>query len=419
MTSDFFEASPMSILNASIRGGLAPGQLGMVMARAGVGKSALLVHIALGHLIRGVEVLHVSLHDRSAHVRSFYQEILGELLRSGAGTEASAQVELEVERNRVIHSVLSGDFTPARLADLLNTLDEVMEFRPAVVIIDGAVESSEVAAAAQGWRDLARERSIRIWGTVRTHRDRGPSARELADSFATAVVLEPKGQQIELCVLRAQGEPVQDCAPLRLDPVTMLVRGQAAAVLDMVAPSPAPQIVTLVSGGTTGAECAFGEVAERWGLAEVNLSFEGHQLLRTRGCRILSEKELRQGAVSILYVNKHLQRIWDRNGPIARILQTQWHLVSQVRQLFVVGSIQHDDTVTGGTGWSVELAKRWNRTVWVFCQEREGWFQWDGGTWVAGVPVIEATMIGGTGTRFLSDAGRQAIEELFERSFGG
>ncbi len=136
MTSDFFEASPMSTLSASIRGGLAPGQLGMVLARAGVGKSPFLVHIALSHLIRGTEVLHVSLHDQAAHVRSFYQEILGELLRD-SGADPGA-MEAEVERNRVIHSFLTGSFTPERLSGLLATLDEVMDFRPAVVVIDGS-----------------------------------------------------------------------------------------------------------------------------------------------------------------------------------------------------------------------------------------------------------------------------------------
>ena len=156
-----------------------------------------------------------------------------------------------------------------------------------------------------------------------------------------------------------------------------------------------------------------------WGPQEINLTFEGQQQQRTRGSRVLSDKELRRGAVSIVYVNRHLQRIWASDGPIARILRIQWHLASQVKQLFVVGAIQHDDTVTGGTGWSVELAKRWSKPVWVFCQEREAWHRWDGEVWVEELPVIEATAIGGTGTRFLSEAGQAAVDELFERSFGG
>ncbi len=415
MTSDLFRQSPISTLYACIRGGLAPGQLGMVMARAGVGKSPFLVHIALGHLLRSSEVLHVSLQDPAAHVRSFYHEILTELARASGVDPASAQVE--VERNRIIHSFLSGPFTPARLGRLLTTLDDVMDFRPAVVVIDGSFEAAEVDSSA--WRAFAKEANIRIWGTVKTHRGRGPSAEELASSFDTAVVLEPKGQKVQLRVLRAGGEDVSESTALCLDPVTMLVAGQPSPGTDIVAPSPAPQTVTLVSGGVTGAECAFGQAAERWGLTEINLTFAGHHQVRTQGSKTLTEQELKQGAVSMVYVNQHLRRIWDRNGPIAKIIQTQWHLASQVRQLFVVGIIREDGTVTGGTGWSVELAKRWNKTVWVYCQERDAWHCWSGTEWVLGEPVIETTAIGGTGTRALSDAGKAAIDQLFARSFGG
>jgi hypothetical protein len=414
MTSDLFGLSPMSTLSASIRGGLAPGQLGMVMARAGVGKSAFLVHIALGHLLRGTEVLHVSLQDEATHVRSFYDEILAELLR-GSGTN-TATARVEVERNRVIHSFLSGPFTTDRLTHLLATLDEVMHFRPAVVVIDGAMDASDVDAAA--WKKMAQDGNIRIWGAVNTHREGGPSAEDIANSFDTAVVLEPHGKIIALHVLRAGGQDAPETDPLHLNPVTMLVEGDVPASGPIVAPSPAPQTITLVSGGTTGAECAFGEAAEKWGLSEVNLTFAGHRQVRTNGTKTLSDKELQQGAVSMTYVNQSLKRSWDRNGPVAKILQTQWHLVSQVRQLFVIGVIKQDNTVTGGTGWSVELAKRWNKTVWVFCQEKNSWHKWSGTEWVAGEPIIETTAIGGTGTRFVSDAGKAAIDELFERSFG-
>lgn len=414
MTNDLFRPSPMSALNAILRGGLAPGQLGMVMARAGVGKSAFLVHVALGHLIRGAEVLHVSLQDPAAHVRSFYDEILTDLARASGVDEGLAR--LQVERNRVIHSFLTEPFTTDHLTRLLATLDEVMGFRPAVVILDGVLEAAELEAGA--WRRFAQAAGIRIWGSCRLHRDGGLRAEEIAGRFDTAVVLEPRGVDVELRVLRAGGEPASEPTTLRLDPQTMLLEVGQAPRAGATAPSPAPQTVTLVSGGTTGAECAFGEAAERWGLNEVNLTFAGHPQVRTRGSRSLTDKELKQGAVSMAYVNRHLERGWDREGPIARVLQSQWHLVSEVRQLFVVGVMRDDATVTGGTGWSVELAKRWSRPVWIFCQERGRWYRWDGSAWVPDEPVIETTAIGGTGTRHLSDTGRAAIEGLFARSFG-
>ena len=103
---------------------------------------------------------------------------------------------------------------------------------------------------------------------------------------------------------------------------------------------------------------------------------------------------------------------------IRRILQTLWHMVSRSQQVFVVGTIQPDGSVVGGTGWSVELAKMWNKSLWVFDQDRDGWYTWDGDEWLSGVPVIEALHFSGTGTRFLEENGRAAINSLFERSYG-
>ena len=84
----------------------------------------------------------------------------------------------------------------------------------------------------------------------------------------------------------------------------------------------------------------------------------------------------------------------------------------------MVGVIQPDGTVHGGTGWSVELARRWNKQAWVFDQTHEAWYRWTGREWSKGIPVIETPTFAGTGTRFLNEAGKNAIRELFERSFG-
>ena len=69
------------------------------------------------------------------------------------------------------------------------------------------------------------------------------------------------------------------------------------------------------------------------------------------------------------------------------------------------------------TGWSVELAKMWNKNLWVYDQEQTAWFRWDGEAWLPGTPVIESIHFTGTGTRYLTDDGKEAIRNLFERSF--
>ena len=73
----------------------------------------------------------------------------------------------------------------------------------------------------------------------------------------------------------------------------------------------------------------------------------------------------------------------------------------------------------GGTGWGAEFAKLCNKPLFVFDQAKGRWFTWTGEAWAAcEPPVITHPHITGTGTRFLEESGKRAIEELFDRSFG-
>jgi hypothetical protein len=76
------------------------------------------------------------------------------------------------------------------------------------------------------------------------------------------------------------------------------------------------------------------------------------------------------------------------------------------------------NTVKGGTGWGAELARRFNKPVYVFDQEKVGWYEWSGTACeLVKAPRIRRTRFTGTGTRFLSEAGQKAVTEVFERSF--
>ncbi len=176
--------------------------------------------------------------------------------------------------------------------------------------------------------------------------------------------------------------------------------------------------VTLYSGGHKGAEAEFGRLAEKWGLQEVNFSFEGHEIERTRGLRVLSPAELDKGDVSMEIVSTRMGRSYSKADKIRKVIQSIFHMVNNGYQVIAVGWIQTDNTVKGGTGWGVELAKLFNRHVNVYDQERRGWFSWKNSQWAADTPVISEKTFVGTGTRNLSEDGRKAIRDLYERSFG-
>ena len=182
-----------------------------------------------------------------------------------------------------------------------------------------------------------------------------------------------------------------------------------------------PSDCILFSGGASGAEAAFGACAERHGVEEVNFTFEGHQIARQRGVRMLNHEELLTGDVSLEYVSKLMRRRYTEGPTLRKVLQTLWYQVNNGQEIYVIGTIQEDDTVRGGTGWGAEFAKLCNKPLYVFDQDRGGWFRWDGAAWKTAAgsePVITHPHFTGTGTRTLRDNARQAIEALFDRSFG-
>src|SRR5438876_4865491 len=79
---DLIQRSPLRAFDAALAGGLGKGNLGIVIARHGAGKTPFLVGVALDHLLRGQRVLHVSLDQKVEHVREFYDQIFEELGRS-------------------------------------------------------------------------------------------------------------------------------------------------------------------------------------------------------------------------------------------------------------------------------------------------------------------------------------------------
>lgn len=173
----------------------------------------------------------------------------------------------------------------------------------------------------------------------------------------------------------------------------------------------------LFSGGHKGAEAEFGRHAERYEIPEVTFSYEGHNMERAKNVQVLTAAELAQGDVSMTIVSKHMDRSYTSAEKIRRVTQSIFHMVNNAQHVFAVGWIQDDDTVKGGTGWAVELAKFFNRDVSVYDQERGQWFTWIDRYWKPDTPVIPSKAFCGTGTRNLTDAGKQAIHDLFERSF--
>lgn len=426
------ERSPMRVFEGSMHGGLGRGNIGVVASPPGVGKTALLVQIALDDLLRDRKVLHISREHAVDHVRSYYDEIFHDIAHASRldGPEA---VLLDIERDRLILSLLGhvkrsasgGDGVAEKIVEMVGFARDVAHFEPDVIVIDGHDATTCSPEAVQALAKLARDLSVELWLSVQADGARVAAPAlpapvdAIAQHVAVVVYLQPERDVVRLRLLKDHDNTDLADLHLRLDAHSMRV------IDEDVRPTSEkprdPRRFRLHSGGAKGAEAAFGECAERWGAQELNYSFDGHKLLeRRRGVVLLSEEELRKGDFSLVYVSRRLGRVLSEIPMVRNVLQTIWHQINAASQVFVVGAIQEDGTVRGGTGWGAELARLWKKPLYVYDQARRGWFRWGGKAWEMCVrpPTISGENFAGIGTQQLTEDGREAIRDLFLRSFG-
>jgi hypothetical protein len=425
--ADVNERSPLRVLESTIDGGVGPGELGVVLARPGVGKTAFLVQVGLDCALRERRVLHVGIGDTVPEVRSWYDEMFVDLAAARQLEDRSA-AQLLIERHRMIQTYDAEAFTSSKLGAVLEILATHAAFVPDVLLIDGLAWESTTPATLQAFKALAAQHGCALWATARGAQDDdevgeglpAPLTGLVAD-LDVVIYLRPGSNHIDLRLLLDHGVAGAESTPLALHPDTMMLVDHRETG-DFVAASIPPEQYTLYSGAAPGAEATFGELAEHYGLSEVNYTFEGHNPARGRGLTELAERKLRQGDVSLSYVAKRMNRTFTTSPTFRKVLQSIWHQINSAQQVIVVGLIKDDGTVKGGTGWGAELARVWNKPLWVFDQDKEQWFRWNSldEKWVPSrTPRLIAANFAGTGTRFLTDAGTAAIREIFETTFGG
>ncbi len=224
--------SPRKLLERDGHPGPGPGHLALILARAGVGKTAFLVGIGLDALLAGQKVLHVSLESTVDKVRDWYDDLLQEMLRRDRKLAHYAAIQVELERRRHIHTYVGGSFTIDRLRHGLELLDGVMHFTPQVILMDDIdVDGKELEAAkVEAIKGMAADLGAELWMTCQTHREMPaepghlPSpATELEELTDLAFRLDSHASKVRLHVLKDHQQMLDEDLHILLDPQTMLL----------------------------------------------------------------------------------------------------------------------------------------------------------------------------------------------------
>lgn len=227
---DFVSVSPLKILEKSSRKGLGPGNLAVLIARAGVGKTACLIRVAFDKLFRREKLVHVSLEEGPEKVTSYYNVIYSDLVRALDLTDDHDEHRMLIERNRMILAYLHQSFEIERLRANLKNLAENLDFRPDALIVDGLDFEKTERAVFEGLKKVAGEFESEIWLSALSHRhitdvnERGIPypCQQLDDLFSLILQLQPEGSGIVLRLLKDHDNPTVRDAGITLDPNTFL-----------------------------------------------------------------------------------------------------------------------------------------------------------------------------------------------------
>ncbi|MCL2472669.1 MAG: hypothetical protein FWF26_03230 [Treponema sp.] len=234
---ELIQRNPIRNLVKSIHGGLKPGELGIIASPTGIGKTSVLVQIALDKLMQGRKVIHISLNQHTDYILTWYKNIFDEYIRK-KNIETEQDILEVIEKNRVLMRFNQEALTVDHLIRSLRAMISDGGFAAESVIVDGYKFSPADREKVSRLKEFAGELGLSIWFSCNVKDEPFYDSKNVpviikdyADLFDVIIVLEPKQESkkpaepayIELIISRNRDNDNPEFLASRLDPKTLLI----------------------------------------------------------------------------------------------------------------------------------------------------------------------------------------------------
>lgn len=217
--------SPLRLLEKGLHGGVGAGNLGVVIAGHGVGKTSFLVGVAVDELLRGGRVLHVSCSHPVNHVRAHYDTVFEELAHT-MHLENEGLIHGEIDRHRSVRVYPPNTFSPAKLRDAVK-LERETGGAPSLIVLEGFDLAELPRADVEDLKELAHELDAEIWleSTSGDERDVHPAGAVdgLGDLVSVIIALDPGEGEVRCRAVKDHDNPDVSDLHVALDPRTLLL----------------------------------------------------------------------------------------------------------------------------------------------------------------------------------------------------
>ncbi|MFP4158630.1 MAG: cytoplasmic protein [Desulfobacterales bacterium] len=221
---------PLRIMGREAAAGIENGGFAAILARAGVGKTALLVQLAIYSMLNGKNILHISTDNPVDKVNLWYREVFHRLTQTEENSQKERLWEQLLHR-RFIMTFETESFSLDKLEKRISELVASRIFQPSQVMIDGFLTENQSDERLRQLKDFALANGLSLWFTVRTHREEPVETTGIPSSFAPfaglfdmMLLLHPDKNRVYLKMLpHSEQQSPENLSELYLDPSTMLI----------------------------------------------------------------------------------------------------------------------------------------------------------------------------------------------------
>jgi len=234
--SELIQRSPIRIFEQSINGGLKAGEIGIIASPNGVGKTSVLVQLALDKLLQEKKVIHVSFTQHTHYVPVWYEDIFEEIINKavhGKDLENTAEIKNEIVKNRVLMNFNQDGVTVEQIIRSLRAMMIEGGFKAESIIIDGFDFSRTSKESIAGVKNFAIELGVSIWYSCSIKDEKQYDKENIplvisdfAGSIDVIIVLYPKQDHVELSISKDRDSVISKYAAMKLDPKTLLILGK-------------------------------------------------------------------------------------------------------------------------------------------------------------------------------------------------
>jgi hypothetical protein len=168
------------------------------------------------------------------------------------------------------------------------------------------------------------------------------------------------------------------------------------------------------SGGALGSDIEWEIQGEQHGIKTIAYSFKGHNH-KSKNPIVLTAEQLNEGYEAVIKANESLKRNIKYISYYVRcLISRDWFQVKNSESVFAIAKFVNDNSVTGGTGWAVQMGIDNKKPVFVFDQPNNCWKTFNGKFEKIDYTPKLTENFAGVGTRELLDNGKAAIKAVYE-----